>query len=47
MTKLKPCPFCGGEVKKMYEIGPNLSAVLIAMLIVILMAIYVWAVNRL
>lgn len=31
----------------MYEIGPNLSAVLIAMLIVILMAIYVWAVNRL
>lgn len=31
----------------MHEIGPNLSAVLIAMLIVILMAIYVWAVNRL
>lgn len=31
----------------MYEIGQNLAAVLIATLIVILMTIYVWGMNRL
>lgn len=31
----------------MYEIGKNLAAVLIATLIVILMTIYVWGMNRL